>query len=234
LDTLNRKRTLTINYFWLALTLALAGADWTAVWRGWKRVTYITKPGTLLALIGLFSFASGWQGNTFWFGLALAFSLLGDVFLLFPRYFMAGFGAFLLAHGSYIIGFNPNPIPVNTSSILLVVAVWAVAMLLFRRLSAVLRMKENGIHMQWPVMIYSLAVSVMLLSAVVTLVRPEWLLPAACMAAGGGLLFFTSDTLLAFDRFIHPIAHARLLVRIPYHVGQILIITGVLLNYHKL
>lgn len=205
-----------------------------AVWRGWKWVTYVTKPGTLLALIGLFSFAGGWQGNIFWFGAALVFSLLGDIFLLFPRKFMAGFGAFLLAHGSYIVGFNPSPIPVNTSSILIVVAVWAAAMFLFRRLSAVLQVKENGISMQWPVMIYSLTISVMLLSAMVTLVRPEWLLPAALMAAGGGLLFFTSDTLLAFDRFFHPLAHARLLVRITYHVGQILIITGVLLNYHKL
>ncbi len=65
--------------------LLMAGADWLAAWRGWRRVRWVTKPGTLLLLIAWFSQVGGWQGNLFWFGLGLVFSLLGDIFLQLPE-----------------------------------------------------------------------------------------------------------------------------------------------------
>lgn len=48
--------------------------------------------------------------------------------------------------------------------------------------------------------------------------------------AVGGMLFFLSDTMLAYDRFVKPIPNGRLWVRITYHLGQILIISGAALQ----
>ena len=85
-------------------------------------------------------------------------------------------------------------------------------------------------QMEWPMMIYLLVICMMLFSSVLTLFRPDWILPAAGLAATGGILFFISDNLLVINRFIKPFPNARLWVRICYHLGQLGLITGVLHN----
>ena len=55
---------------------------------------------------------TGLQGHAFWFGSGILFSLAGDVLLSFERMFLPGLVAFLLAHLSYIVGFqgrDPDP-----------------------------------------------------------------------------------------------------------------------------
>ncbi len=215
----------------LVLTFVLAAADWLNVWKGWRRASWITKPGTLLALLAWFSLSGGWQGQTFWFGLGLVFALAGDVLLLQDGYFLAGLVAFLLTHLFYIFGFNPTSIPLEPLSVGLTVVVWLGAILFFRRVGAAVRANENTAALQYPIFMYSLAISIMLLSALVTLARPEWPLAAALLSGGGGLLFALSDGLLATDRFIRPISHGQLWVRITYHLGQIALIAGVLMRY---
>jgi uncharacterized membrane protein YhhN len=44
----------------------------------------------------------------------------------------------------------------------------------------------------------------------------------------GALLFLLSDTVLALDRFVGQRAHARMLVIVTYHLGQVLIVVGTL------
>ena len=91
---------------WLPVFLLLAAADWLALWRGWQRVNYLTKPAAMLALLIGFGWQGHFAGSLLWVGLGFGFSLLGDVFLLLSHgWFIYGLAAFLLAHISYIIGF---------------------------------------------------------------------------------------------------------------------------------
>jgi uncharacterized membrane protein YhhN len=53
-------------------------------------------------------------------------------------------------------------------------------------------------------------------------------LPAALVSAGS-VLFYASDGMLAWDRFINPLSHARLRVMVTYHLGQFGILGGALL-----
>lgn len=214
--------------YWL--TLALAAAEWTAVWRSWHKVRWITKPGTLLALIAWFTQISGWQGGMAWFGLGLVFSLLGDILLLLPpRFFIAGLAAFLLAHIGYILGFSlPLHLP-GWKIILPLLVISGVFILLMRRIRSGLHQQgEDG--MLIPVTVYSIILSLMLLAALSTLLRPDWQpLPALLVSTGAGL-FFISDSILANDRFVHPMRRGDLMVMVAYQIGQILITAGVLAN----
>jgi uncharacterized membrane protein YhhN len=215
----------------LALTLALAVVDWAAAEKNWHAVHFFCKPATLLALIAWFSVAAGWSGANLWFGLALVFSLLGDVALMFPeRLFMPGLASFLLAHIFYIAGFNQGALSLNPLA--LVVAVLAVGAFgfVFSRLRAGLVGSPAGRRMLLPVAIYSITISLMVVSAWLCLFRPAWPLNAALAAGVGALLFFCSDSVLAYNRFVRETPHHDLLVMSAYHLGQIAIIAGVVLR----
>jgi uncharacterized membrane protein YhhN len=58
------------------------------------------------------------------------------------------------------------------------------------------------------------------------LTRPGWPIAAVISASVGALLFFASDSMLAWDRFLKPLSHARLRVMVTYHLGQVGIILG--------
>ena len=90
------------------------------------------------------------------------------------------------------------------------------------------------LRMRLPLVIYGIVLTAMLLSSCSTLFRPEWMRNAAWMVSIGGVLFFASDSLLGYDRFVRPFRNARLLVRITYHLGQLLIIGGAITQYASL
>lgn len=188
----------------------------------------------LLALIAWFWQVGQGSGVLLWFGLALFFSLLGDLALLFSkRFFMAGLGAFLLAHLFYIIGFNQSPPPWQAGSLLLLLVVGGLFYLIRRRVVGSLQRRSSPTLLKTAVSIYSVVLSLMLLSALLTLLRPDWPPAAAGLAALGGGLFFCSDSLLALDRFDHALPNGQLLVHITYHLGQIALIGGALLRYAR-
>ncbi len=208
---------------WFGLTLAVMLADWVAVQRGLPRLHRLAKPGAMLALFAWLWQAGGWQGNLPWFGLAVFFSLLGDVFLLLPpRYFLAGLGAFLLAHLTYIAGFFSD---LHTFSLpgaaILALLVLGLGATVYPRIRAGLCRRSHGRKFRGAVLAYCLAIAAMLFSAGLTLLRPEWPRPAAALAAAGAAFFFVSDTLLAYDRFVRAVQNARLWVMITYHLGQL-------------
>ena len=87
---------------WLVLAIVGMGADWVVVWQGGGKIKYVTKPLALITLMIWFGTGYRSDGLMTWFGLGLAFSLIGDILLLFSyRYFIHGLGAFLLTHVFY-------------------------------------------------------------------------------------------------------------------------------------
>jgi len=169
------------------------------------------------------------------FGVGILFSLAGDVFLMLSdRWFIAGLGAFLLAHVAYIVGFN-LPLPV-------VSPLWSVGLALVLALSAgrVLRrivagLREKGLQrLAGPVVLYGTVITIMLLSAMLTLFRPDWPSTAAAgLVSLGAFLFYFSDIILAWNKFVAPIRNGRVMNMVAYHLGQIALIAGVYIQFVK-
>ena len=207
---------------WFVLALLLAAIDWLAVARRRRRLEYVFKPATLIAvLIGAWMLTRGphdaWQARFFLPG--LAFSLAGDVFLMLrgERFFLPGLAAFLLGHVCYIVGLNPTLPP--WPALVILVAVAVVGVTLCRSIVSGLRRQARGALLV-PVVLYSLVLSLMLFSAWATLFRPEWTLLRQGLVVVGASLFFASDAMLAWDWFVAPSSLLRLLVIIAYHLGQ--------------
>ena len=222
------------EYFFLVFIFAIA--DWYAVWKGNDKLRYLTKPLTLLAVILWFTISGGWQGPMAIFGIGLIFSLAGDIFLLKqlvkarPVLFQLGLVSFLIVQVLYIIGFNGTIPCVSISSIVLFCITGIIAFLITRYIVGGLRRTSEGKKQQVPVILYMIALSLMLFSSLLTLLRSEWHLLPACLVSIGGALFFTSDTVLASDEFVKPYKYAGIILIITYHLAQIAIISGVLLS----
>lgn len=218
-------------YTLLWLPIFLAGLDWVAVAYKIKRLEYLAKPAVMLALLAWLVLAGDLSSRLLWFAFGLVFSLAGDVFLMLPRErFIQGLVAFLLAHIAYIAGFNPNFPPINAASILILFFIGMAAVGLYRRIASGLRTRQQE---KWllPVMVYSIVISLMLFSALMTLVRSDWMVLPSLLVGSGALLFFLSDTFLAWRKFVSPLPYGHMLVIVTYHLGQVAIITGATLHY---
>jgi alkenylglycerophosphocholine/alkenylglycerophosphoethanolamine hydrolase len=215
--------------FWLVATVVLVVANWACIALGWRLGRTVTKPAALLALIAWSLSLGGWQGGMLWFGLGLVFSLAGDVLLLLPpRFFPVGLIAFLLAHIVYIIGFNLELPPVDITSILLLALVGLVYYWIMHR---TIRRGMERSSLRGMVSIYGVVISLMLFSALLTLQRPDWNMPAAALSSFGALFFMGSDSLLGYDRFVKRLKWSELAIMVSYHAGQFCLVLGALLHF---
>lgn len=220
---------MSLTLIWIALLFALL--DWIAVARAWKAVEYFAKPAVMVCLVAWLGVNGGWSGPLLWFTAGLVFSLAGDIFLMLPKErFVAGLVSFLLAHVAYVIGLNTTPIPMSVVTIIIAVMVVLVSTRLFLRISQGLAATGNR-KLKIPVLIYTIVISLMLFSALLAFVRPSWSTWAALLVGLGAVLFFLSDSLLAWNKFVNPLKYGKLLVIITYHTGQVLITLGAALNF---
>jgi uncharacterized membrane protein YhhN len=215
----------------LPLALSLAILNWIAVWKEIKPLEYVAKPGVMLALLAWLWGVSGFRGGLFWFALGLFFSLWGDIFLMLTRdLFIPGLISFLLAHLAYVIGFTRTLPPANYASLALALAVTAAAGFVYRRVASGLTASGNP-KLKTPVFLYTNVISLMLLTALLTLLRSEWRPEPALLASLGALLFFLSDGILAWNKFVAPLRYGKLAVIASYHLGQVLITLGAAQHY---
>jgi len=220
---------MTYGFFILAIIIAIL--DWIAVARKWRRIEYFAKPATMLALLTWVGVNGGFHGPMLWFALGLLFSLGGDVFLMLPReQFIPGLVSFLIGHICYLIGFNSPAPQFNAASVILLVVVLFTGFQVYRRVAGGLQAGGNE-KLKLPVLIYSIVISLMLFSALSTLILPEWRIFAAVCASSGALLFFVSDTTLAYNKFVAPLPNGRVIVIVTYHLGQILIALGAAIRF---
>ena len=169
------------------------------------------KPLTMVLLIGVAATVdvdnSAVRG---WFVLALALSMLGDVFLMVPRdLFVAGLASFLLGHLGFIVGMWVDGVSTGAFAMGLALAGIAIVVVGRRVLQGVRAGDDPALVV--PVAAYMTVISVMLASAIGT---------QEPFAIGGAALFFCSDALIAWERFVHPRAWHRLAIIVTYHVAQ--------------
>jgi uncharacterized membrane protein YhhN len=217
----------------LYLTLLFALLEWIAVQCSWRRLEYIAKPGTMIFLLIWLQYTAGsgafFHSNLGWFALGACLSLAGDVVLLISdRLFVAGLAAFLLAHLAYIVGFT-LPLPVFRFSMLaLAGVVILVSWKMYRYFNS--GIKARSALLQRAILLYSIVITGMLLSALITILRADWSLNPALLVSLGASLFYLSDFLLARITFGAPLRYGRLMVMATYHLGQLLLLIGALVQ----
>ena len=199
----------------LAFVAVLAAAAYlVGLWRDWPALRLAAKPVPVMCLmLWVLAAGPGRYGRLVAAGLAL--SMAGDVLLESPSLFLAGLGAFLCAHISYIMAFLTDTRRLAPFRALPFIAWLAVV-------HAAIRPGLDGMTVI-PVTLYVLAIGVMMWRAA-ALVGGTGSPRAAGMAAlAGAVLFGLSDTLIGLDRFRAPIPGVRYPIIILYWAGQILI-----------
>lgn len=220
-----------MNIFLIA-AFVLAALEALALHRNWFRLEVIAKPGVMLVLFLWLFTSAGLEGALLWFGLGILLSLAGDVLLMISldRLFLAGLVAFLMAHAAYIIGFN-IPVPqMSVWGIALAVIIGIGGARVIRRILAPLESKGRG-RMRMPIAVYGVVISIMLLSAMLKLTDVAWDAGAALLVSLGAFLFYISDVILAWNKFVAPIPNGRIYNIAAYHLGQIALIAGVIAQY---
>lgn len=205
----------------LALAAVAGVADWIAVDRAEpvdgrrssanQLVEYVCKPLALILLIGAaLALDPADPGVRSWFVAALVLSLAGDVFLMLPRdLFVPGLASFLLGHLAYIVGFFVAGVSPTAFGVGLVIVALAVTVIGLRVLQAVQSGDEP--ELSTPVLAYMLVISLMVAAAVGT---------GVALAIVGAVLFYASDSLIAWNRFVAPTPRSRFAIMSTYHLAQ--------------
>ena len=158
-----------------------------------------------------------------WIILALLFSWIGDVFLLFQDdnslFFLLGLSSFLLAHLFYILFFHFVRIKEK------VTGRWFLLMIVVGYCVAIISILSPYLgDLVWPVRIYAAVISCMLMLAMHMLfiknkTAGKWMM-------FGALLFVISDSVLAINKFYQPFEEAGIIIMLTYGLAQLFIIEG--------
>lgn len=196
----------------LALALVAAAADWVAVHHGNKLLEYVCKPLTMVLLVGVaLALEPDDAAVRAWFVVALVLCLVGDVFLMVPKdLFVFGLSAFLLGHIAYIVGMHVE----GVEGLRFLVGIVIVMVLLAVIGTPILRGIRAGPDrtLAGPVVAYMGVISAMVASAIGV---------GRIIGTVGAALFYASDALIAWNRFLRETSHARVTIMVTYHLGQV-------------
>lgn len=213
------------NKHWVILFLITLGLHIAGMYWPLGLLEMITKPLLLLILINWFITATNnfYSTNKKWITLALCFSWLGDVLLMFQSrssmFFLLGLSAFLIAHIFYIIFFHKIKVAEGVKSkgflLLPVVVYYAVLIAVLYPYLA---------DMKVPVPVYGLVISFMLLLALHMLfIRNR---KAGQLMTAGAILFVISDSALAINKFYQPFEASGFVIMLTYGLAQLFIVLG--------
>src|SRR4051794_2654752 len=210
---------------WVALVLACTAAvgDWIAVVRENKRLEYVCKPLTMVLLVvAALALDPADDAQRAWFVAAFVLSLAGDVFLMLPERpvgsvdtFVAGLVSFLLGHLAFIAGLWARGIDAGrfAGGVALVVVLM---LTLGRRIVGGVRRGPDP-SLVVAVTAYMIVISAMVASAIGT---------GVAFAIGGSLLFYCSDALIAWNRFIDKRRLGPIAIIVTYHAAQVGLLLG--------
>jgi uncharacterized membrane protein YhhN len=205
----------------LAAVAVAAPLDWWSVTVHGRRREWVLKPLVLALLIvtawllGASDSSAGW-----WLLAALGLSLLGDIALLSdsePRFVM-GLGSFLVAHLAFVVAFAHLGMPRADLGLVGLALVVVMAGSVGRQVVPAAR-AEGGPALAGAVAAYMTVIGAMVVTAWAT---------GHPLVALGATVFMVSDAVLALDRFVRARRLGSLVVMVTYHLGQVLLVLGVL------
>lgn len=186
---------------------------------------YLTKPSLLISLILYFAL----QSKTMILKmrilvlLALAFSLMGDIFLMFvdqsTNYFMFGLLSFFLAHLFYCLVFFRDRHPKTSPSVLIIVLTLYAFGLFYL-------LKDNLGDLLVPVIFYILVILIMVITAFLRQKKVSQ--KSFNLVFIGAILFVISDSILALNKFYMPLQFSSISIMLTYGLAQFLIVSGLL------
>lgn len=190
-----------------------------------SQLHYVTKPLVLVSLIIFFLKHNehlGPKTKTVML-LALLFSLLGDILLMFvensSNFFIGGLVTFLLAHVMYILVFlkkrNQKKVSIPITFVLIIYASGLFYVL-----------KDSLGEMFIPVIAYILVILSMVISA--SLRKNSVSKASYNLVFIGALFFMVSDSVLAVNKFYNLIPLSNILIMLTYAIAQYLIVIGVM------
>jgi uncharacterized membrane protein YhhN len=180
---------------------------------------FVFKPVTTLLIIA-WAWPRGADAPAMrrWVRAGLGLSLAGDVFLIWPEGFLPGLVSFLLAHLAYIVAFTRRA---RLAARPIAFAVYGLIA------AALLTQLWPGVPpaLRAPVLAYVVCLAAMAAQAGVFWLAARGTAAEALArsAALGGLLFMSSDTLLAFNKFSAPLPLSALWILVTYWAAQGLI-----------
>jgi uncharacterized membrane protein YhhN len=158
---------------------------------------------------------------------ALMCSWIGDVILLFVYkgeiYFILGLIAFLISHVAYIYLFSKQEKRDKNKSNTLLYIGYLLVFVYFVVLLTILLPKLGGLKI--PVIVYAIVITTMLLFALKESQR--WVSSGNKYILVGAIVFVSSDSILAIDKFYSPINQATFFIMATYIIAQYLIVTGI-------
>lgn len=155
--------------------------------------------------------------------LALNFSLMGDVFLMFvwksPHYFLFGLVSFFLAHVFYIVIFwKRRNLKIKTFGLITILVLYAIGLLYL--------LKDGLGDLLIPVIFYIIIILGMALSA---FLRQEKVCKTSFIFVFlGAILFIISDSILALNKFYMPLKLSSISIMLTYGLAQYFIVMGLL------
>lgn len=158
---------------------------------------------------------------------SLLFCMLGDAYLVFPSLFLYGLISFAVGQVFLIMVFSEDLFVLSqltryevTSGLCVLVVTAIIYIYMYPRFKCA---------MVVPTLVYALVISLMLWCAIIQL-QKFVSYPTACGAAGAGL-FYTSDLLLAVNKWRTKIPMARVFVMSTYYSALLLIALSVTLSH---
>jgi uncharacterized membrane protein YhhN len=209
----------------IIIFLIILVADLVAVQGQYKMAEYVFKPLIIIWLMAWFVLQLRNVQNSLkkWIILALFFSWLGDVLLMFHQedqlFFLLGLSSFLVAHVFYILFFHFVRMKEMVKSrwyLLLIVAVYYAVIIAI--------LSPHLGDMKLPVRIYAVVISFMFLLAMhMVFIKNK---TTGLLMMTGALLFVISDSLLAINKFYQPFEMAGFFVMSTYGLAQLFITEG--------
>lgn len=190
-------------------------------------VNLISKPLIMVSLVGYYWTQAG--KPDYLFITAMLFCWAGDVLLMYQQaeiFFMLGLTSFLIGHVLYIFAYRKFRFRNSINPLLPTQKIrYALPIILAGTgLVTVLYPFLSGLKV--PVMMYALVITIMTLQALfrfgLTSTR------SFALVLIGALLFMTSDSLLAVNKFMMPLPFASFSIMATYIAAQFLIVEGVL------
>lgn len=209
----------------LFIFLLILIAEAVVVWLDLRKAEFILKPLICIWLIAFFIYQTKEISDSLkkWVIIALVFSWIGDILLMFqpdqPVFFLAGLVSFLLAHISYILFFHFTRLRERITSrwyLMLFVVVYYTVLIM--QLGPYLG--DFGI----PVRVYGIAISFMLMFAMHMLFLKNKRAGLAMVV--GAALFVLSDSILAFNKFYQSFESAGVFIMLTYGMAQFFIVDG--------
>jgi len=213
----------------LALYFILGIAELISHFFNLSALHFICKPLLLIVLLLYFSVSiKGVQTKTTGFiQIALVFSWVGDVLLMFVEfnklYFIGGLLAFLICHILYILAFSKSvegqesyikKRPLSTLPFIII------GTFLYYSLY------PNLDELKVPVLLYT---SVIILMVIFSLNRIENVsMKSFRLVYYGAIIFMISDAVLAINKFLSPIENADIMIMATYILAQFLIVEGII------